>query len=57
MDDRAAPLAQSQAMAKRLQAMNVPVAESYEPNEDHVFDHKYTVSNPRRKHHVNNYAN
>lgn len=45
MDDSAAPLAQSQAMAKRLKAINVPVIESYEPHEDHVFDHKYTVSN------------
>ncbi|KAJ5626339.1 Alpha/beta hydrolase fold-3 [Penicillium lagena] len=44
MDDRAAPLAQSQAMARRLKTMNVPVVESYEPNEDHVFDHKYTSS-------------
>lgn len=46
MADRAAPLSQSQAMAERLKAMEVPVVESYEPNEDHCFDHKYTVSKP-----------
>lgn len=57
MDDRASPLAQSQEMAKRLNEMNVPVAESYEPNEDHVFDHKYTVSNPWRRNHANTCAN
>jgi acetyl esterase/lipase len=57
MDDKAAPLAQSQVMAKRLRAMNVPVVESYEPNEDHVFDHKYTVSSPPLRHHTNICAN
>lgn len=51
MDDKAAPLAQSQEMAKRLRAMGVPVIECYEPGEDHVFDHKYTVSSPQCKHH------
>ena len=45
MDDKAAPLAQSQEMSQRLRSMNVPVVECYEPGEDHVFDHKYTVSN------------
>ncbi|KAJ5446567.1 Alpha/beta hydrolase fold-3 [Penicillium cf. griseofulvum] len=49
----AAPLAQSQDMARRLKAMNVPVVQSYEPNEDHVFDHKYTVSNLWRRDRVN----
>lgn len=50
MGDKAAPVAQSQEMAKRLKAINVPVVECYEPNEDHVFDHKYTVSSLRRRH-------
>jgi acetyl esterase/lipase len=53
MGDRAAPLAQSQDMARRLKAMNVPVVECYEPNEDHVFDHKYIVSNLCRWHYAN----
>lgn len=49
MADKAASVAQSQAMANRLKAMNVPIVECYEPNEDHVFDHKYTVSSLRRR--------
>ncbi|KAH8885925.1 alpha/beta-hydrolase [Thozetella sp. PMI_491] len=40
--DVAAPLAQSEEMAKRLRDMNVPVVECYEPGEPHVFDNKYT---------------
>ncbi len=42
--DSSVPLAQSQAFAKKLREMGVPVLESYEPGGEHVFDDKYTVS-------------
>ena len=42
--DSSVPLEQSQAFARKLREMGVPVIESYEPGGEHVFDDKYTVS-------------
>ncbi len=41
------PLEQSQALAKRLREMGIPVVECYEPDQKHVFDDKYRASEAR----------